>query len=89
MTKEDFKQLFDKQIYDWNRKIKLSDYFEDISKTPQLLHYLLIHEYSLENVTMEMKSIEADKLQIFDCSNLELLKSNIINNSPIPYLIEN
>jgi hypothetical protein len=89
MTKEDFKDLFKIQIDNWNSKIKLSDYFEDISKTPQLLHYLLIREYSLENVTMEMKSIEVDKLQIFDCSNLELLKSNIINNSPIPHLIEN
>lgn len=89
MSKEEFKQLFNKQIDDWNRRIKLSDYLEDGSKVPQLLHYLLIREYSLENVTMEMKSIEADKLETFDCSNLELFTSNQISNSPIPQLIEN
>lgn len=89
MTKEHFKQLFAKQIDDWNRRIKISDYLEGASNVPRLLHYLLISEYSLQNVTMEMKSIEADKLQNFDCSDLELLKSNVIDNSSIPHLIKN
>jgi len=88
MATEEFKELFDKQIDDWNRRIKVSDYLEGTSNIPQLLHYLVISEYSLENVTMEMKSIEVDKLENIDCSNLELFKSNVIDNSPIPHLIE-
>lgn len=88
MTKEDFKQLFVKQIEDWDRRIKVSDYFEDIQKIPQVLHYLLISEYSLENVTMEMKSIDAANLQNFDCSKLENFNSDQLTHSIIPHLIE-
>ena len=88
MTKEEFKDLFKIQIDDWNRRIKLSDYFDHIAAVPIMLHFIIINEYSLENVTMEMKSISGQNIDDFDCSNLELFKSDHIVNSPIPQLIE-
>lgn len=72
MTKEEFKELFTIQIDNLNNKVKLSDYLEDVLENSKQLHYILITEYSIENVNMEMISLSLNELNDFNCSNLSL-----------------
>lgn len=83
MTKEEFKQLFTNQIDNLSNKIRLSNYLDDVAENIKQLHYILLTEYSLENVTMELISFDLNELDNFDCANLSIFD---IEYRTVPFL---
>lgn len=75
MTKEEFRNSFDRQIVEF--KEKLGHLFEPNTDVPfdKLLAYLMIHEMNVENVTLEMKDVRLSKIDEYDCSNLEFAEN--------------